>query len=135
MRALHALNPLRVQFVRDGLANVGRKEENPSRPLDGTKILDVGCGGGILAEPLARIGAIVTGIDASVEQISVAEEHAALDQNLSGKLVYVHGTVEELACQESQSYDAVVASEILEHVSDKELFLKVEKKIYSGSLN
>ncbi|XP_043267053.1 ubiquinone biosynthesis O-methyltransferase, mitochondrial [Venturia canescens] len=124
LRALHALNPLRVQFVRDGLANAGWKENSPSRPLEGVKILDAGCGGGILAEPLARIGANVTGIDASDELISVAKEHVSLDPSLCKKLIYVHGTVEELANNEPQTYDAVVASEILEHVADKELFLK-----------
>jgi len=124
MRALHALNPLRVQFVRDGLANVGWRQTNPTHPLEGLKILDVGCGGGILAEPLARIGANVTGIDASSEQINTAKEHAALDPSLSGRLSYIHTTVEDVASSESHRYDAVVASEILEHVSDKELFLK-----------
>ena len=129
MRALHALNPLRVQFVRDGLANVGLKETNPSSPLEGVKILDVGCGGGILAEPLVRIGANVTGIDASAQQITVAKEHGALDPSLSERLNYIHTTVEDLAGREQEKYDAVVASEILEHVADKELFLKVFVKI------
>lgn len=122
---LHAMNVLRVQLVRDGLANAGYLESNPVCPLDGVKILDVGCGGGILAEPLARIGANVTGIDASPQQIAVAKDHATLDPSLSGRLSYIHTTVEEVAGTQSESFDAVVASEILEHVSDPELFLKV----------
>lgn len=112
MRALHALNPLRIQFVRDGLANVGFEEANPCCPLEGVKILDVGCGGGILAEPLARIGAEVTGIDASAEMITTATEHAAIDSNLSGRLTYIQASVEDFARTNSQVYDAVVASEI-----------------------
>ena len=124
MRALHALNPLRVQFVRDGLANTGIKAETPYLPLEGIKILDVGCGGGLLSEPLARIGAEVTGIDASSELISVAKEHAALDSNLSRKLNYIQTNIEDFAPANNKMYNAIIASEVVEHVNEKELFLK-----------
>lgn len=125
MAALHTMNPLRVKFVRDGLANTGFKEANPSRPLDGIKLLDVGCGGGILSEPLARIGAQVTGLDASQELISIATQHAALDKDLTLNLTYVHSSIEDLSQEKKGEYDVVVASEILEHVIDKQLFLRV----------
>ncbi|XP_078043030.1 ubiquinone biosynthesis protein COQ3, mitochondrial [Augochlora pura] len=124
MRALHTLNPLRVQFVRDGLANTGTKVDTPCLPLEGTKILDVGCGGGLLSEPLARIGAEVTGIDASAELIATAKEHALLDPNLDGKLNYIETVIEDFSVENKEKYNAVVASEVLEHVNDKELFLK-----------
>ncbi|XP_012144780.1 ubiquinone biosynthesis protein COQ3, mitochondrial isoform X2 [Megachile rotundata] len=124
MRALHALNPLRVQFVRDGLANTGINIESPHLPLEGIKILDVGCGGGLLSEPLARIGAEVTGIDASSELITVAKEHAALDSNISGRLNYIQTVIEDFAPTNSKVYNAVIASEVVEHVNEKELFLK-----------
>ncbi|XP_054016531.1 ubiquinone biosynthesis O-methyltransferase, mitochondrial [Hylaeus anthracinus] len=124
MRALHALNPLRVQFVRDGLANTGVTADTLHLPLQGTKILDVGCGGGLLAEPLARIGAEVTGIDASSELISTAKQHATLDTSLDGRLDYIETTIEDFCQDNKQKYNAVVASEVLEHVNDKELFLK-----------
>lgn len=124
MRALHALNPLRVQFVRDGLANTGIKVEESYLPLEGIKILDVGCGGGLLSESLARIGAEVTGIDASSELITVAKEHATLDSNLSGRLNYVQTVIEDFAPTNSNLYNAVIASEVVEHVNEKELFLK-----------
>ncbi|CAK9826995.1 Ubiquinone biosynthesis O-methyltransferase, mitochondrial [Anthophora retusa] len=115
MRALHALNPLRVQFVRDGLANTGVKAECPYLPLEGIKILDVGCGGGLLSEPLARIGAEVTGIDASPDLIATAKEHAALDPNLDGKLNYIQTAIENFASDNKETYNAVVASEVIEH--------------------
>ncbi|KAJ8683396.1 hypothetical protein QAD02_019188 [Eretmocerus hayati] len=124
MEILHLMNPLRIKFVRDGLANTGFKETNPSRPLEGIKLLDVGCGGGILSEPLARIGANVTGLDASKELISIAQEHAKLDESLSQNLTYVYSSIEDFSQEKKGEYDAVVASEILEHVNNQELFLK-----------
>lgn len=125
MRALHALNPLRVQFVRDGLANTGIKGECPYLPLEGVKILDVGCGGGLLSEPLARIGANVTAIDASSDLIKTAKEHAMLDPSLDENLNYIQTVIEDFAPNNKEVYNAVVASEVIEHVNDKELFLKV----------
>ncbi|XP_015111063.1 ubiquinone biosynthesis O-methyltransferase, mitochondrial [Diachasma alloeum] len=124
MRALHSLNPLRVQLVRDGLVNVGWREVNPGHPLEGVKILDVGCGGGILSEPLARIGASVTGLDMSKTLIELAKTHATLDPSLSGRLTYLNTSIEDYIRTNAGMYDAVVASEILEHVSDQELFLQ-----------
>ncbi|XP_031846547.1 ubiquinone biosynthesis protein COQ3, mitochondrial [Nomia melanderi] len=124
IRPLHSLNPLRVQFIRDGLANTGTKVETPHSPLNGVKILDIGCGGGLLSEPLARIGAEVTGIDASSELISIAKQHALLDSDLDGKLNYLHTTIEDFCTQNKEKFNAVVASELIEHVNDKELFLK-----------
>ncbi|KZC11377.1 PREDICTED: ubiquinone biosynthesis O-methyltransferase, mitochondrial [Dufourea novaeangliae] len=134
--ALHSLNPLRVQFVRDGLANTGMQVETPYLPLEGTKILDVGCGGGLLSEPLARIGAEVTGIDASSELIKTAKQHASLDLNLDGRLNYVQAVMEDYYAKNKERYDAVVASEVLEHVNNKELFLKycVDTLIPGGSI-
>ncbi|XP_033220281.1 ubiquinone biosynthesis O-methyltransferase, mitochondrial [Belonocnema kinseyi] len=124
LRGLHALNRLRVQFIRDGLANVGHEEASPSLPLEGISIVDVGCGGGILTEPLARIGAEVIGVDPSSELIKTAKRHAALDSSLSKRLHYIQTTVEDLTRTSQKQFDAVVTSEVLEHVPDKETFLK-----------
>lgn len=119
------MNHLRVQFVRDGLANTGIIKDDTNLPLKGTKIVDIGCGGGIFSEPLARIGAEVIGIDNSLELIDIAKEHALLDASLSGRLNYLQSTIEEFEENNIEKYDAVVASEVLEHVSDQRLFLKV----------
>ncbi|KAL2742211.1 hypothetical protein V1477_009840 [Vespula maculifrons] len=121
---LHIMNHIRVQFVRDGLANTGIIKDDTNLPLEGTKIVDIGCGGGIFSEPLARIGAEVTGIDNSLELIDVAKEHASLDSTLSGKLNYIQTTIEEFEKENIEKYDAVIASEVLEHVADPRLFLK-----------
>ncbi|KAL7297996.1 hypothetical protein TKK_0009006 [Trichogramma kaykai] len=129
MGALHKMNSLRVKFVKDGLINNGLKETNFSHPLEGIKLLDVGCGGGILSEPLARIGANVTGLDASKELISIAQEHASLDKDLSSNLTYVHSSIEDFSEDKEEVFDAIVASEILEHVIDKDLFLRSCSKV------
>ncbi|XP_018051354.1 PREDICTED: ubiquinone biosynthesis O-methyltransferase-like [Atta colombica] len=121
---LHLYAPVRIKFVRNGLANAGVQMQNAVLPLEGLKIVDVGCGGGILTERLARIGAQVTGIDASTDLINIAKEHAKLDPNISERVNYIQTTVEDFSQKEKESYDAVVASEVLEHVADVQLFLK-----------
>ncbi|MBU6236023.1 MAG: bifunctional 2-polyprenyl-6-hydroxyphenol methylase/3-demethylubiquinol 3-O-methyltransferase UbiG [Alphaproteobacteria bacterium] len=107
MKPLHALNPTRMGIVKRWLGG----------DLKGMRILDVGCGGGIVCEPLARMGATVTGIDAGAENIEAAKAHAA-ESGL--KIKYECTTAEDHAGQ----YDAVLALEIVEHVDDPALFLE-----------
>lgn len=103
MGALHTINPLRVQFIADGL------------PMAGKKILDVGCGGGILTEALAKAGAQATGIDLSLESIEVANLHAS-QQGL--KVEYRYENIEETASQHAGEFDAITCMEMLEHVPE-----------------
>ena len=127
LKALHSMNKLRIQLVRDGLMYTKKADvENPNgpRPLNGVKILDVGCGGGILSEPLARIGADVTGIDPGQKLIDIAKTHAAEDPTVSGKIRYLCESIEDHANGHKEKYDAVVASEVIEHVASKEIFLE-----------
>ncbi|XP_066992601.2 ubiquinone biosynthesis O-methyltransferase, mitochondrial isoform X2 [Anabrus simplex] len=126
MRLLHSMNKLRIKFIVNGLVNTGRitqKDYNKPEPLEGMKLLDVGCGGGILAEPLARLGANTTGLDAGKDLIDVAKVHAAKDPALAARLCYMHNTIEEHADHNKETYDAVVASEVIEHVADKKIFV------------
>jgi polyprenyldihydroxybenzoate methyltransferase/3-demethylubiquinol 3-O-methyltransferase len=147
--ALHRMNQLRVPMIRDALANylttmpkserdkivqtAAEHEQNvtdsgsSSEPLAGFNILDVGCGGGILSEPLARLGAVVTGVDACKENIISAQMRAQTEFARSGeqarfykRLRYLHCTVEELAAVEENFgyFDAVVFSEVIEHVDN-----------------
>ncbi len=118
-RPLHQLNPARLQFLRDGLAQHFGRDVATARPLDGLRIMDVGCGGGILSEPLARLGAIVTGIDAAPENIDVASAHAAE----AGLDIDYRCTSAEAVAAAGEQFDAVVAMEIVEHVADVDLFL------------
>merc|ERR1719295_55324 len=94
---LHSMNDLRVPLIRDGLAQTRRTADGGQgpEPLAGTRILDVGCGGGILSESLARLGAQVVGIDATGDAIQAAQSHLQKDQFLMGRVSYVNGTVED----------------------------------------
>ncbi|XP_072756439.1 ubiquinone biosynthesis O-methyltransferase, mitochondrial-like [Anoplolepis gracilipes] len=124
IRLLHLFGPLRAQFIRDGLANAGIKLENPALPLEGLKIADIGCGGGILTERLARMGAYVTGVDAATELIDIAKEHVKLDSTISEKVNYIQASIEEFSPKNEKLYDAVIASEVVEHVENVDIFLK-----------
>ncbi|KYM81178.1 Hexaprenyldihydroxybenzoate methyltransferase, mitochondrial [Atta colombica] len=131
MKPLHLYNSFRIQFLKDELINTGFKIQNPDFPLEKIKIMEVGCGGGILTEGLARAGAQVTGIDASEQLIKVAKDHAKMNRDISEKVNYVHSTIEDFVNKESENstYDAIISSEVLEHVSDPQLFLKECMKI------
>jgi 2-polyprenyl-6-hydroxyphenyl methylase/3-demethylubiquinone-9 3-methyltransferase len=114
---LHKLNPVRLAYIREQA--IARFDLDPTAraPFLGLRALDVGCGGGLLAEPLARLGATVTGLDPAAESIAVAEAHA----RLSGlDIDYRQGSLETLP--ESDGFDLVTCLEVAEHVSDRDLF-------------
>jgi 2-polyprenyl-6-hydroxyphenyl methylase/3-demethylubiquinone-9 3-methyltransferase len=114
---LHKLNPVRLAYVRDMIDQHWQVDERGFRPLEGKTALDVGCGAGLLAEPLARLGAQVTAIDAAPEVIGVARDHAA-GQGLA--IDYRAMAVEEL----DGGFDLVTSMEVIEHVADPRAFLR-----------
>lgn len=117
---LHAMTPLRMAFIKEKVGiHFGRLEDDP-KPFQGLRILDVGCGGGILCEPLARLGAEVTGIDPVKESIESAKAHAA---GMGLSITYLSYGVEDLP-DDLPLFDVVVASEIIEHVSNPQGFLE-----------
>ncbi|MCP5366886.1 MAG: bifunctional 2-polyprenyl-6-hydroxyphenol methylase/3-demethylubiquinol 3-O-methyltransferase UbiG [Hyphomicrobiales bacterium] len=118
-RPLHQLNPPRIAFIRDQVAaHLGRDPLAP-RPLGGLSVLDIGCGGGLLCEPMARLGARVTGIDAGDRNIQVAAAHAA-QQGLD--IDYRHQLPEDLATM-GDTHDVVLNMEVIEHVADVDAFM------------
>ena len=113
---LHKLNPVRLKYIRDQVDQHWQCDECSRRPLEGKTALDVGCGAGLLAEPLARLGAQVTGLDASAALINVAREHA----RQSGLEINYHdGDLAELEGQ----FDLVTCMEVIEHVADPAAFV------------
>jgi len=119
MAALHKFNPVRLGYVRDRAAAHFGRDAKSLDSLKGLHILDIGCGGGILCEPLARLGAAVVGADPSVSNIAVARRHAAQ----SGLVIdYREATAETLA-DAGELFDIVLAMEVVEHVADVGLFV------------
>ena len=118
-RPLHRFNPVRLQFLKDRLCRHFGRDPKADRPLTGLRLLDIGSGGGLVAEPLTRLGADVVGIDATARNVEVARLHAA-----EGGLAidYRHAAAEELA-EAGESFDAVLALEIVEHVASLEAFV------------
>ncbi len=109
-KPLHRLNPVRIGYIKAQILK-------HFATLEGLKILDVGCGGGLVCEPLTRLGAHITGIDADPVAIETAQSHAA-ESGLS--IPYIHGAVEDL----TETYDIVLALEIVEHVADIRTFVQ-----------
>lgn len=125
MKGLHAFNQIRVPLIRDGLISTGVIAEdkvNKTDVLQGMKILEVGCGGGILTAALAKLRANVTALEPSEKLLSTAHHHLKDVQNINVK--FIGDIIENHAVGNQGKYDAVVASEVLEHVVDQKSFLK-----------
>lgn len=118
-RPLHKFNPIRLGYIRDRLCAHFGRDPRSLTPLDGLTLLDVGCGGGLISEPLARMGATVTGIDASERNIGTARAHAARSDL---EIDYRCTTAEDLMAA-GETYDIVLSLEVVEHVADVDLFL------------
>ncbi len=119
MAALHKFNPTRLGYIRDQAAARFNRDPKKLDCLEGLRMLDIGCGGGILSEPLARLGAEMVGADPSEENIAAARAHAA-ESNIS--VDYRATTAEELAAA-NERFDVVLAMEVVEHVADVEAFI------------
>ncbi len=120
MRMLHKFNPVRLRYIKETLCREFDRDERRLDALAGLRILDVGCGAGLLAEPLARLGGNVVGADPSASNIAAARLHAE-QQGL--RIDYRSTTVATLA-EQKQTFDAVFAMEVVEHVADVDLFIE-----------
>ncbi len=118
-KPLHLFNPARIKFIKEKLISHFKLNPDSEKPLKELKILDIGCGGGLLCEPLNRLGANITGIDASKKNIEVAKLHSK-EMNLNIK--YIHEPPENLKFKDK--FNVILNMEIVEHVSDVNLFIK-----------
>lgn len=118
-RPLHRINPVRTTFIRDHITAHFGMNPDADRPLEGLKLLDIGCGGGLLSEPMARLGAAVTGIDAGEKNIAVAKLHA---EQMGLPIDYRHVLPEALG-ELDGTFDVVLNMEVVEHVADLDVFL------------
>jgi 2-polyprenyl-6-hydroxyphenyl methylase / 3-demethylubiquinone-9 3-methyltransferase len=119
MAALHKFNPVRLGYIRDRAAERFGRDPASLASLAGLRILDIGCGGGILCEPLARLGAAMVGVDPADKNIAVAQAHAAA----AGLAVDYRATTAEALAEAGEKFDIVLAMEVVEHVTDVDLFI------------
>ena len=118
-KPLHMLNPCRLDYITTQIAGEFARDLSAERPFEGLRLLDIGCGGGLLCEPMARLGADVVGVDAAARNIPVAEAHA----RQSGlEIDYRHDTAESLAAA-GERFDVVLNMEVVEHVTDPAAYL------------
>ena len=122
-KPLHKFNPLRIKYIKENIIN-NFNIRNKKKPLSGVSVLDIGCGGGLLSEPMSRLGADVTGIDASDKNINIAKLHSKKN-NL--KINYLCSSPEKLKVK--KKFDVVLNMEIVEHVEDVNFFLKCCSKL------
>ena len=122
-KPLHKFNPIRISYIKDNIINTF-KLKNKKKPLENVKILDIGCGGGLLSEPMCRLGAKVVGIDASNKNIEIAKLHAK-KSNLD--IRYLNSSPENF--KTTKKFDVILNMEIVEHVEDINNFLKSSSKL------
>ena len=122
-KPLHKFNPTRIKYIKENIIS-NFKLKNKSKPLSGISILDIGCGGGLLSEPLSRLGANVTGIDASDKNIKIAKLHSKKNKL---KINYLCSSPEKLKIK--KKFDVILNMEIVEHVEDIDFFLKSCSKL------
>ena len=122
-KPLHKFNPIRIKYIKENIIN-NFKLKNKIKPLSGVNILDIGCGGGLLSEPMSKMGANVTGIDASDKNIKIAKLHAKKNRL---KINYLCSSPEKFKIK--KKFDVILNMEIVEHVEDIDFFLKSCSKL------
>jgi len=122
-KPLHMFNPIRIEYILEKTSKHFQRNDN-KLPFKGLKFLDIGCGGGLISEPMHRLGAEVTGIDASLKNIEVAKLHAKKNDL---KINYINTSPEKMT--ENQKFDVILNLEIVEHVEDVDLYFRSCSKL------
>ena len=120
-KPLHIMNGARLGFIKETLCEHFHRDPEQDQPLKGLRLLDIGCGGGLLCEPLTRLGAKITGVDALERNVKTAKTHA---QQMGLKIDYRHGTIEQMVAAKEKAFDAVLNMEVIEHVANPPDFMK-----------
>ena len=129
-KPLHMFNPIRIEYITQMIKKYFKISDKKINPFNELKILDIGCGGGLISEPMARLGANVTGIDASEKNIKIAQIHSE-ENNL--KINYINSSPERL--KEKEEFDIILNLEIIEHVEDVNLYIdSCSKLLKKGGL-
>lgn len=124
-KPLHMLNPTRLDYITRQIAAEFGRDLAADRPFDGLRLLDIGCGGGLLCEPMARLGATVIGVDAAGGNIPVAQIHA----EQSGLTIDYRHTTAEALVEQGEEFDVVLNMEVIEHVSDPQAFMTASQQL------
>ncbi|WP_375618442.1 MULTISPECIES: bifunctional 2-polyprenyl-6-hydroxyphenol methylase/3-demethylubiquinol 3-O-methyltransferase UbiG [unclassified Bartonella] len=124
-RPLHQFNPTRLAYIREKICLEFNRDPSSLTPFHNLKILDIGCGGGLLSEPMARLGAMVVGVDASQTNIEVAKIHAAQND----LFINYRTTTAEALANEGEKFDIILNMEVVEHVADVNLFIAATAKM------
>ena len=118
-KPLHKFNPVRIAFIRDQVCEAFGRDPKSHKPFEGLRFLDIGCGGGLLSEPMARMGATVIGADPSEKNVKIAETHAAE----SGVSVDYRAVTAEQLAADGETFDIILNMEVVEHVADVDFFI------------
>lgn len=119
-KPLHVMNGARLEFIIESVCTHYHRDPDMDQPLKGLRVLDIGCGGGLLCEPMTRLGADVTGVDALEKNLKTAQAHA---EQSGLDIDYRHGTIEQMVAAKQPPFDIVLNMEVIEHVVDPESFM------------
>lgn len=119
-RPLHEMNGARLSFIKNAVCEHFHRDPEAELPLKGLRVLDIGCGGGLLCEPMTRLGAAVTGVDALERNLKTAKTHA---QQMGLEIDYRHGTIEQMVSEDETPFDVVLNMEVIEHVANPPEFI------------